>query len=245
MSTKNTKKRHHIDLGDISLEVIQKDIKNVHLSVHPPHGHVRVATPLRMDLDLIRMFIISKLGWIRKQQTKLLGQKRETEREYLSRESHYFLGKRYLLKVIEENATPKVVIKHSSIELYVRPGASKEQRRAIFQEWYRQQLKEMIPRIVERYESKMGVKVASIGIKKMKTRWGTCNTKVKRIWLNLELAKKPMECIEYIVVHEMVHLLERSHNKKFISHMDKFCPKWKIHRSELNRSLLGHVDWEY
>jgi predicted metal-dependent hydrolase len=245
MSTKKTKRKHNIDLGDIALEVIQKDIKNVHLSVYPPYGRVRISTPLRMNLDLIRMFTISKMGWIRKQQAKLLGQKREAPREYLSRESHYFLGKRYLLKVVELDATPKVVLKHNTIELYVRPKANLDQREDIFQKWYRQQLKEIVPQFISQYEKKMSVKVAEYGIKKMKTRWGTCNTKARRIWLNLELAKKPMECIEYIIVHEMVHLLERSHNKKFIAHMDKYSPKWKLHRSELNRSTLGHVEWSY
>jgi predicted metal-dependent hydrolase len=245
MSIKNTKKNHTIDLGDISLEVIQKDIKNVHLSVYPPYGRVRISTPLRMNLDLIRVFTISKLSWIRKQQAKLLGQKRETARDYVSRESHFFLGKRYLLKVTEQDSVAKVILKHDSIELYVRPGATREHRQDIFEAWYRQQLKELIPKYIAKYEKKMSVKVMDFGIKKMKTRWGTCNTKEKRIWLNLELAKKPSECIEYIVVHEMVHLLERSHNKKFIAYMDKFFPKWKLYRTELNRSILGHVDWGY
>ncbi len=244
MSTRNIK-RKKIELGDICLEVMLKDIKNVHLSVYPPTGTVRISAPFRMNLDLIRMFAISKLGWIRKHQAKMLGQKRETQREYLTRESHYFLGKRYLLKVIEKNGTPQVILKHDTIELCVRKDVNGGRKQDIFQEWYRQQLKKIVPEYIMQYEKKMGVVVKDFGIKKMKTRWGTCNAKAKRIWLNLELAKKPVECIEYIIVHEMVHLLERTHNKKFIAYMDKFLPKWKHQREELNRSTLGHVDWGY
>lgn len=194
-----------INIGDIPVEVLHKDIKNVHLSVHPPSGRVRISAPLRMDLDTIRVFAISKLSWIKKQQSKFQNQEREAPREYISRESHYYLGKRYLLKIIENNASPKVVLKHETIDLHIRPNSSIEKRRDIFYEWYRQRLKEIIPGIIARYEELMKVKVEEFGIKKMRTRWGTCNMKAKRIWLNLELAKKQKECIEYIVVHEMMH----------------------------------------
>lgn len=230
---------HKIDLGDICVEVIRKDIKNIHLSVYPPQGRVRISTPLRMDLENIRFFTISKIGWIRKQQRKLQSQKRETPREYITRESHYYLGKRYLLKVIEQNTASKVILKHSTIELYVRRGASVEQRQNILNGWYRQQLKDLLPKCITELEKKMNVKVAEFGIRKMKTKWGTCNAEAKKIWLNLELAKKPIESIEYILTHEMVHLLERHHNEKFIAYMDKFLPQWKHHREELNRSELG------
>jgi len=234
-----------IELGDICLDVIYKDIKNVHLSVHPPHGRVTISAPTQMDLDTIRLFSISKLGWIRKQQAKFENQKREAQREYVTRESHYYLGQRYLLKVVEHDASPKVVLKHNSIELYIRKGATIAQRDDILQGWYRQQLRELIPQYVAKIEQKLDVKVAEIRIRKMKTKWGTCNPDAKRIWLNTELAKKPIESIEYVLFHEMVHLIERNHNDKFISYMDEFLPKWKHLREELNRSALGHVEWSY
>jgi len=238
-------KHNLIELGNICINVIHKDIKNVHLSVHPPQGRVTISAPLRMDLETIRLFCISKLGWIRKQQVKLKNQKRETAREYITRESHYYLGQRYLLKVVEQNSAPKVVLKNGTIELYIRKGTSVTRRKEILQSWYRQQLRMLIPQYIAKLEKKMNVKVAEIGIRIMKTKWGTCNPKAKRIWLNTELAKKPIESIEYILIHEMVHLLERKHNETFIAYMDKFSPKWKHLREELNRSALGHVEWKY
>ena len=234
-----------INLGDISINVIHKDIKNVHLSVHPPQGRVTISAPLQMDLETIRLFSISKLGWIRKQQSKLKNQKRETPREYITRESHYYLGQRYLLKVIEQKAKPKVVLKHNAIELYIRKGTSITKKEEILQGWYRQQLKKLALQYVTKLEKKINIKVDQINIRKMKTKWGTCNPNAKRIWLNTELAKKPIESIEYILVHEMVHLIERKHNEKFTACMNKFLPKWKHIRKELNRAPLGHVEWKY
>ncbi len=241
MNTKND----IIELGDIYLNVIFKKIKNVHLSVHPPQGRVTISAPLRMDLETIRLFSISKLGWIRKQQTKLKNQKRETAREYVTRESHYYLGQRYLLKVIEGNVTPTVVLKHGVIVLYVRPGAMKKQKEELLQSWYRQQLKEIVLPYIIKLEKLMNVKVAEVSVRAMKTKWGTCKTEKRKIWLNTELAKKPIEDIEYVLVHEMAHLLERNHNEKFIAYMNKFLPKWKHLREELNQSALGHVEWSY
>ena len=234
-----------IELGDICLDVIHKNIKNVHLSVHPPNGRVTISAPIQMDLETIRLFSISKLGWIRKQQAKFENQKREAPREYVTRESHYYLGQRYLLKVVEHNAAPKVVLKHNSIELYIRKGATIAQREDLLQGWYRQQLRELIPQYVAKLEKKMNVNVSEIRIRSMKTKWGTCNHEAKRIWLNTELAKKPIESIEYVLVHEMVHLIERNHNETFIAYMDKLLPKWKHLREELNQSALGHVEWSY
>ena len=234
-----------IILGDISIDVVQKEIKNVHLSVYPPSGRVRISAPLRMDMDTIRVFAISKLGWIKKQQIKLCEQERETPREYINRESHYYLGKRYLLKVIEHKASPKVVLKHNTIELYVRENTSLDKRRAVLENWYRQRLKEIVPDYLVKWEKIMKVKVEEFGIKKMKTRWGTCNQEAGRIWLNLELAKKPTPCIEYVIVHEMVHLLENKHNETFIAYMDKFLPKWRFYKEELNKRPLRHENWNY
>jgi predicted metal-dependent hydrolase len=234
-----------IDLGNIVIEVEQKDIKNIHLSVYPPEGKVRISAPGRLDLDTIRVFAISKLKWIKKQQEIFKKQERETQREYLSRESHYFLGERYLLKVIEYDASPKVILKKKEIQLIVRPGTPLEKRKEILDEWYRSELKKVVPHIIEKWEQKIGVQSHEYGIKKMRTKWGTCNQKAHRIWLNLELAKKPIECIEYIIVHELVHLMERSHKEKFIALMDKNMPKWRFYREELNRLPFSHVDWRY
>jgi len=236
---------HTIELADISFEVIHKDIKNVHLSVHPPFGRVTISAPTHMDLETIRLFSISKLGWIRKHQAKLKNQKRETAREYITSESHYYLGQRYLLKVIEYNAAPKVILTHKTIELYTRNNASIKQKEKILSEWYRQQLKNITSQYILELEKKIGVKITEVCIRKMKTKWGTCNAKAKRIWLNTELAKKPIESIEYVLTHEMMHLLERKHNDKFVNYMNKFLPKWKHLREELNRSALGHVEWSY
>ena len=228
-----------LKLGNITVDVVQKNIKNVHLSVYPPTGRVRISAPNRMDLATIRVFVISKLSWIKKQQTRLRNQAREAQREYINRESHYFNGKRYLLKVTERDAAPKVVLRHSAIELFVRPETDAVKKKSILDEWYRRKLKETVPSFIEKWEKKMNVQVNEFGIKKMKTRWGTCNCKAKRIWLNLELAKKPAECLEFIVVHEMAHLLERNHNDRFIALMTEFMPKWRFYKNELNRLPVG------
>ena len=235
----------NIDLGNITVEVELKDIKNIHLSVYPPNGRVRIAAPLRFDLETIRMYAISKLSWIRKQQEKLQSQQREAPREFISRESHYYLGKRYLLKVVKTDAKQFTEIKHNKILLHVHPDSNTEQRQTILHEWYRDQLKVLAPKFIEKWEVKMQVKVVEFGIKKMKTKWGTCNHEASRIWINLELAKKPLECLEYIIVHEMVHLLERNHNNRFIAYMDKFLPQWRQIKEELNRLPVSHVEWKY
>jgi len=234
-----------IQLGSIEIEVEQKDIKNLHLSVYPPIGRVRIAAPAKMNLDTIRIYAISKLSWIKKQQEKILSQKREAPREYINKESHYFLGKRYLLKVIELDTKPSVNITHKTIELYVRPGSAIDKRKAVLENWYREQLRELVAELIAQWEKKMKLKVVEVGIKKMKTKWGTCNAQAQRIWLNFELAKKPLDCIEYIVVHEMVHLKERNHNEKFVSYMNHFLPEWKQVKAELNRLPVSHGDWGY
>lgn len=234
-----------LQLGDIIIDVEQKNIKNIHLSVYPPSGKVRIAAPLRMDMDTLRVYALTKLGWIRKQQAKIIGQNREAPREFLNRESHYYKGKRYLLKVVELDAKPNIELKHSTLVLYVRPGTPTEKRQAIIDEWYRAQLKKVLPALILKWEKTLNVKVDEFGIKKMKTRWGTCNREAKRIWLNLELAKKPLECLEYIVVHEMVHLLERRHNSIFIAYMNQFLPKWRFYKDELNRLPVRHESWNY
>lgn len=224
----------HIKLGNIDIVVIHKKIKNIHLNVHPPQGDVTISAPLHMDLDTIRIFAISKLRWITKQQNKFQNQKRESPREYVTKESHYFKGKRYLLKVIERNKKPQIVLNHSEIKLYVRPKATTDKKKKLFEEWYRMQLKQLVPKLLKKWEKRIGVKANEFRVKKMRTKWGTCNIKAKRIWINLELAKKPVECLEYIIVHELVHLLEKSHNKRFVKFMDKFMPKWRFYKEQLN-----------
>ena len=234
-----------VKLGDIAVDVVLKDIKNVHLSVHPPTGRVTVSAPLRMTLDTIRVFAISKLGWIKQQQKKLQEQDRETPREYLDRESHYFWGRRFLLKVVDRDAPPMVEVKHSKINLYLRPASDPQKKQSVLDEWYRDRLKEAIPPLVAKWEKEIGVAVAGFRVRRMKTKWGSCNPKTKAILLNLELAKKPRECLEYLVVHELIHLLEPTHNARFVYLMDRFMPKWQFYRGQLNRLPVRHERWTY
>jgi predicted metal-dependent hydrolase len=237
--------RTKIKLGEISVEVVKKDIKNVHLSVYPPVGRVRISAPLRMNVETIRIFAISKLGWIKQQQRKLRGQQRETPREYLERESHYVWGKRYLLQVIESDATPAVELKHSKMLLRLRPGAGGDRRQAIIDDWYRTQLKQAVPSLIAKWEPLMGVKVERLFVQKMKTKWGSCNAGSKSIRLNTELTKKPPECLEYILVHEMVHLIVRRHDDRFTSLMERYLPSWRLVRQTLNAAPLAHTNWDY
>jgi hypothetical protein len=235
-----------IDIGELTIDVVRKSIKNMHLSVYPPAGRVRIAVPLDIDDDAVRLYIISKLSWIKRNQRKFENQDRQSPRAFLERESHYFQGQRYLLRITEHEAPPKVELKTKTyIDLYVRPGSTIEQRTIILNEWYRKQLKNQIPEIIAKWEKIIGVTVSDWGIKQMKTKWGTCNIEEKRIWINLELAKKPAICLEYIVVHEMIHLLERHHNAIFLAYIDKFIPQWKFHKEELNRLPVSHGEWTY
>jgi predicted metal-dependent hydrolase len=234
-----------IQLGEITVEVERKDIKNLHLSVYPPTGHVRIAAPLRMELETIRIFAITKLGWIKSQQKKLQEQMRETPREYLDRESHYLWGQRYLLAVIERDLPPQVQLQHRTIVLQVRPGTSEEKKQEIVESWYRDQLKQAVPPLIAHWEPIMGVKVGKVYVQRMKTRWGSCNAATGSIRLNSELAKKPRECLEYLVVHEMVHLMEPTHNQHFIALMDQFMPNWQVYREALNRLPVAHECWKY
>jgi len=237
---------HQIDINGLVVDVVRKDIKNLHLAVYPPNGRVRVATPLRVGDEAVRLAVISKLLWIKRQQTKFKEQDRQSEREYVSGESHYFQGARYRLNVIRREGAGQVVIRNKrTIDLYVRPISSTAQRERVMTAWYRACLKETIPPLIATWEKITGLKVEDWGVKKMKTRWGTCNIEAGRIWLNLELAKKSARCLEYIVVHEMVHLLERHHNDRFRVLMNQFLPQWQLIRDELNREPLAHEDWDY
>lgn len=232
-------------LHDMEVEIIQKKIKNIHLSVYPPNGHVRVSAPETMATETIRNYVISKLSWIKKQQQKLKSQVREAPREYFDRESHYFSGKRFLLKVVEQESNPQVSLSHSQIVLQVRPGTNETQKRALLDTWYRQQLRDKIDVLLDKWEKKMGVKTTKYSIRKMKTKWGNCTPITRALRINLELAKKPPEHLEYIIVHELAHILEPSHNVSFIALMDKFLPKWRLYREELNTLPVCHENWKY
>ncbi len=235
---------YQLEISDITIDVVWKKIKNIHLSVYPPTGRVRLAAPLSTTEETLRLFAISKLGWIRRNQRQLEAQARQSPRTFVDRESHYFEGRRYLLRVTEHEGSPKIEIKTKThIDLFVRPNTSVEQRQRILNEWYRKHLKAQIPALVAKWEDLLGVTVDEWGIKQMKTKWGTCNIEEKRIWLNLELAKKPLHCLEYIVVHEMVHLLERYHNDRFRYYMDRFMPKWKVYKEELNQLPVSYSEW--
>ena len=224
-----------ITVGNIEIDLIRKNIKNIHLSVYPPEGRVRLAVPERMNDEAVRLFAVSKLAWITKQRKKFSEQDRQTVRKFVSGESHYYFGTRYLLNVIETTGKQHIELRSNKyIDLYVRPESTVEKREKIMSDWYRQSLKKVIPDYIKKWEEIMGVTVNDWGVKLMKTKWGTCNVKDKRIWINLELAKKNPRCLEYIIVHEMVHLLERHHNKKYKAYMDKFLPNWKSIKNELN-----------
>ncbi|MDT7043478.1 SprT family zinc-dependent metalloprotease [Candidatus Nitronereus thalassa] len=234
-----------IKLGDIAVDVVKKDIKNIHLSVHPPTGKVRISAPLRMDIDNIRVFAITKLDWIKNQQQKLCEQARETPREYLNRESHYVWGKRYLLTVFEDAQLSSVELKHQQMLLHVRPGTDVHKKQALVEDWYRAQLKQAVHPLIEKWEPLIGVKVKQFFVQRMKTKWGSCNSAAHSIRLNTDLAKKPQECLEYIVVHEMVHILEPTHNARFLGLMDQFMPKWQFYREMLNCLPVRHENWGY
>ena len=226
--------------------MIRRPIKNLHLSVHPPEGRVRVSVPSRIDDEAVRLAVISKLRWIRRHQRTFVDQPRQSQREMVSGESHYFLGRRYRLNVLEHSGPGRVDIKgNSELTMQVRPDTSPTKREQMLNDWYRRYMKALVPGLISRWQPVMGVQVADWGIKKMKTRWGSCNVRDHRVWLNLELAKKPPHCLEYVLVHEMVHLLERRHNDRFRELMDRFLPQWRLYRDELNRAPLAHEDWTY
>lgn len=232
-------------LGDIPADVVFKDIKNVHLSVYPPNGRVRISAPMRMKLDSVRVFAISKLPWIKQQRKKLQEQEREAPREYVDRESHYVWGTRYLLRVVETDERANVELKHRRMVLHVRPGATEATRCEVVARWYRQLVREEAAQLIAKWERVLRVRVNGVHLRQMKTKWGSCNVATDTIRLNTELAKKPKECLEYIVVHEMVHMLEPSHNARFVALMDQYMPKWQFYRQKLNRLPVAHTDWNY
>lgn len=241
----STEKRQ-VAVGGVPVEVVRKDIRNLHLGVYPPNGRVRVAAPLRMGDEAVRLAVVTRLGWIKRQQAEFRAQPRQSRREFVTGESHYFLGVRHRLDVVERDAPPKVAVKRKALlTLQVRPGATAGQRERLLHGWYRRELKALVAALLEKWQPVVGVQATAWGIRQMKTRWGSCNTATGRVWLNLELAKKSERCIEFVVVHELVHLLERHHDERFSALMDRFLPRWHLLRTELNQAPLGHATWEY
>ena len=241
-----TTETHHVTVSGIKVEVVRKDIKNLHLGVYPPHGRVRVAAPLVVSDEAVRLAVIEKLGWIKRQKAKFAEQPRQTQREMVNGESHYFFGQRYRLRVREQDAPASVAVRGiTSLDLFVGPGTSAKQREAVLLHWYREQLKALTPPLLKKWQPILGVQANHWGIRKMKTKWGSCNPTAKRLWFNLELVKKPVACLEYIVVHELVHLLERNHTERFTALMDLHLPDWQSRREALNAGALGHEQWNY
>ncbi len=237
---------HQIIVNGLAVDVVRKQIKNLHLAVYPPNGRVRVAAPVRISDEAVRLAIISRLSWIKRQQRKFEEQERESEREYVNGESHYFQGSRYRLNIICSEGAGRVVVRNKKyIDLYTRPNSTVLQREKVFSTWYRNYLKNSIPPLVAKWEKIIRVQAVNWAIKRMKTKWGACNNATQRIWLNLELAKKPERSLEYIIVHELVHLLERHHDDNFIAYMDKFMPQWRVYKKELNAFPVSHEDWSY
>ncbi|HEY0754161.1 MAG TPA: SprT family zinc-dependent metalloprotease [Ktedonobacteraceae bacterium] len=238
--------KHQITVDGLIVDIVRKDIKNLHLGVYPPAGRIRVAAPLRVNDEAVRLFTISRLAWIKRQQARFEQQERQSAREFVSGESHYYQGRRYLLNVVYRAGTPTAAIRNNkTLDLFVRPGSDSAERERVLLTWYRRRLKEEIAPLLAKWEAIIGVQVAEWSVKQMKTKWGTCTIKARRIWLNLELSKKPVHCLEYIIVHELVHLLERHHNERFMAYMNRFMPLWQHYREELNREPLGHETWEY
>lgn len=235
----------HFQLGTTRVQVEFKDIRNVHLSVHPPQGRVSISAPHRMSLETVRLFAIAKLDWIRRQQKELLAQEREPVREYLSRESHFVWGRRCLLVVSERDEPPAIGLQHNRLHLGLRPGTPTDKRHALVEAWYRDQVRLALPDLVAQWQPVLGVEASGFYVRRMRTRWGSCNPLARTIRLNTDLAKKPRECLEYVLVHELVHLLEPTHNARFVSLMNRFMPRWQEYRKALNRLPVRHEEWGY
>ena len=231
-------------LGEIAITVTRKAVKHVHLSVHPPLGRVTLVAPIETRPEVARAYAISKLGWIRDRQKQLLGQAREPRRAFVTRESHYLWGKRYLLNVVEENAKPSVRLSHRRITLSVRPGSSTAKREEVVRDWHRGLLHETLPPLIRKWEAKLAVRVAGYFLQRMKTKWGGCNHRSGTIRLNTELVKKPKDLLEYVVIHEMAHLVEPTHSARFLALMSKHYPAWPVARAELNELPLATEAWK-
>ena len=233
-----------IQIGELSILVTKKAIKNVHLSVHPPDGHVTLVAPIATRLDVARAYAITRLGWIRTQQTKLRNQARETPRQFIERESHYLWGRRHLMTLVHKDAKPIVSLDHKRITLTVRPGSNADKRAQVIHEWHKSLLHKVVPTLIKKWEPKLKVKVAGYFLQRMKTKWGSCNHRQGHIRINTELVKKPKDLLEYVVVHEMAHLLAPSHSERFVSILDQHYPTWREARAELNELPLAAEAWK-
>lgn len=229
-------------VGDVDIMVVKKNIKNMHLSVLPPDGKVRITTPMTTNDETIRLFALTKLTWIKAQIAKFEHQPRQTEREFVTGESHYFWGKRYRLQLVYTTKSNSIQFTGNTVTLTVHENSTIKQRENYVNEWYRFELKKRIPLLIEHWEKALDVKVADFGVKNMKTRWGTCNANAARIWINLQLAKKPPKCLEYIVLHEMLHLIEKNHCKNFVALMDMHMPDWRTTKEMLNSFVLDKYE---
>lgn len=228
-----------ITVGGVKVEVVRKAIKNLHLGVYPPDGRVRVAAPLKFGDEAVRLAVVTRMGWIKRQASKFEGQARQSARRYVSGETHYFLGHAHRLRLVELVGPGKVIRKRPrSIDLFVSPGSDLMQRERVYLRWCRAELRGMAEPLIEKWSRTIGVATPAWGIRRMNTKWGSCNVAAKRIWLNLELIKKPAHCLEYVIVHELAHFRERNHSSRFIAQMDKLMPRWRLVREELNREPL-------
>ncbi len=227
-----------MNVAGIEIEIIKKNIKNMHLSVVPPDGRVRISAPLSIGNEAIQLFAISKIGWIKKQIEKFQNQQRQSEREYVSGESHYLWGKRYRMEIRYTRGNSKVELNGNKMIFTIHSESTANQRQNTLNEWYRRHLKVKLPSLFDKWEKVIGIHANEVKVKNMLTKWGSCSTEAKRIWINLQLVKKPIECLEYIVVHELVHLLEKSHNKQFVAYMDAFLPDWRTRKELLNSFIM-------
>ena len=232
-----------IHLGDIAISVTRKDVKNVHLSVHPPDGRVTLVAPMTPRIDVARAYAITRIGWIRQQKVRFSKQAREEPRQFKGRETHYLWGRRHLLKLTERNEKPTIKVDHRTIHLQVRPGAEADQRARIMHEWHLGLLHDAIPELIRKWEARIGVKVRGYFLQRMKTKWGSCNPQRGTIRINTELVKKPRDMLEYVIVHEMIHLIEAKHTKAFFQHLDRLYPHWSVVRAELNELALSAEKW--
>ena len=231
-------------VSGIPVQIVRKPIKNLHLGVYPPNGRVRVAAPLRINDSAVRLAVVDRLRWIKRQQARFGSQNRESEREMVTGESHYVFGRRYRLHIIQDELKRGVTSKNRSrLELRVPSSAGRSRRERILRKWYRELLREAVPPLLAKWQIILGVTCPDWRIRRMKTKWGSCSAQTGRIWLNLELAKKPVQCLEYVIAHELTHLIERHHNDHFIAVLDRHLPQWRAHRTKLNSGPLAYEKW--
>lgn len=239
-----TNRAVHLTVGGITVAVVRKPIRSLRFSVQPPDGSVRVSAPVELNDDVVRLAIVNKLSWIKRQREAFAAQPRQSARAMVTGETHYVFGRACRLRVVEHDGPVRIgTPRKGEIVVHARRGLTSEQRERALHAWYRERLKELVPELVAKWERLLDVKAAAVGIKRMKTRWGTCNTSARRVWLNLELAKKPRRCLEYIVAHELAHLVERTHSARFVALLDRHMPRWQGLRAELNAAPLAHEGW--